>query len=217
MARPRSPKGRARLTADRLAQEYPGTAKQLCALNHDNPFELLTATILSAQTTDERVNMVTPALFARYPTPADLAVADPAEVEELIRTTGFFRQKTKSIIGMATALVDRFDGEVPTRLSDLDSLPGVGRKTCNVVRSVAMGLPGLPVDTHVLRLSRRLGLTTQTDPVKVELELNPMVRLDERGALSLRLILHGRAVCIARKPHCSACVLADFCPSAYIA
>jgi endonuclease-3 len=217
MARPRSPKGRARLTADRLAQEYPGTAKQLCALNHDNPFELLTATILSAQTTDERVNMVTPALFARYPTPADLAVADPAEVEELIRTTGFFRQKTKSIIGMATALVDRFDGEVPTRLSDLDSLPGVGRKTGNVVRSVAMGLPGLPVDTHVLRLSRRLGLTTQTDPVKVELELNPMVRLDERGALSLRLILHGRAVCIARKPRCSACVLADFCPSAYIA
>jgi endonuclease-3 len=217
MARPRSPKGRARLTADRLAQEYPGTAKQLCALNHDNPFELLTATILSAQTTDERVNMVTPALFARYPTPADLAVADPAEVEELIRTTGFFRQKTKSIIGMATALVDRFDGEVPTRLSDLDSLPGVGRKTGNVVRSVAMGLPGLPVDTHVLRLSRRLGLTTQTDPVKVELELNPMVRLDERGTLSLRLILHGRAVCIARKPRCSACVLADFCPSAYIA
>ena len=215
MARPRSPKGRARLTADRLALEYPGTAKELCALHHDNPFQLLTATILSAQTTDERVNMVTPALFAAYPTPADLAVADPAVVEELIHTTGFFRNKTKSIIGMATALVDRFDGEVPTRLSDLDSLPGVGRKTGNVVRSVAMGLPGLPVDTHVLRLSKRLALTSQTDPVKVELELNPMVREAERGALSLRLILHGRAVCVARKPRCATCVLADFCPSAF--
>ncbi len=215
MARPRSPKGRARLTADRLALEYPGTAKELCALHHDNPFQLLTATILSAQTTDERVNMVTPALFAAYPTPADLAVADPAVVEELIHTTGFFRNKTKSIIGMATALVDRFDGEVPTRLSDLDSLPGVGRKTGNVVRSVAMGLPGLPVDTHVLRLSKRLALTSQTDPVKVELELNPMVREAERGALSLRLILHGRAVCVARKPRCASCVLADFCPSAF--
>jgi len=215
MARPRSPKGRARLAADRLALEYPGTAKELCALHHDNPFQLLTATILSAQTTDERVNMVTPALFAAYPTPADLAVADPAVVEELIHTTGFFRNKTKSIIGMATALVDRFDGEVPTRLSDLDSLPGVGRKTGNVVRSVAMGLPGLPVDTHVLRLSKRLALTSQTDPVKVELELNPMVREAERGALSLRLILHGRAVCVARKPRCATCVLADFCPSAF--
>jgi endonuclease-3 len=215
MARPRSPKGRARLTADRLALEYPGTAKELCALHHDNPFQLLTATILSAQTTDERVNMVTPALFAAYPTPADLAVADPAVVEELIHTTGFFRNKTKSIIGMATALVDRFGGEVPTRLSDLDSLPGVGRKTGNVVRSVAMGLPGLPVDTHVLRLSKRLALTTQTDPVKVELELNPMVREAERGALSLRLILHGRAVCVARTPRCEVCVLSDFCPSAF--
>lgn len=215
MARPRSPKGRARLTADRLAREYPGTANQLCALRHDNAFQLLTATILSAQTTDERVNMVTPALFARYPTPADLAAADPAEVEVLIHTTGFFRNKTKSIMGMAAALVERFGGEVPTSLSDLDSLPGVGRKTGNVVRSVAMGLPGLPVDTHVLRLSKRLGLTTQTDPVKVELELNPMVRQDERGALSLRLILHGRQVCIARKPKCDLCVLADFCPSAF--
>lgn len=215
MARPRSPKGRARLTADRLAREYPGTARELCALRHDDAFQLLTATILSAQTTDERVNMVTPALFARYPTPADLAAADPADVEELIRTTGFFRNKTKSIMGMAAALVERFGGEVPTSLADLDSLPGVGRKTGNVVRSVAMGLPGLPVDTHVLRLSKRLGLTTQTDPVKVELELNPMVRQDERGALSLRLILHGRQVCIARKPRCDACVLADFCPSAF--
>lgn len=213
--RPRSPKGRARVVADRLAVEYPGTAKDLCALHHRNPYELLTATILSAQTTDERVNMVTPQLFARYPTPADLAGANPAEVEELIRTTGFFRNKTKSIMGMAAALVERFGGEVPHRMADLVTIPGVGRKTANVVRSVAMGEPGLPVDTHVQRLSARLGLTTQNDPVKIELELNPMVRADERGALSLRLILHGRAVCKARKPRCDVCVLADFCPSAF--
>jgi endonuclease III len=213
--RPRSPKGRARVVADRLAVEYPGTAKELCALRHRNPYELLTATILSAQTTDERVNLVTPALFARYPTPADLAAADPADVEDLVRTTGFFRNKTKSIMGMASALVERFGGEVPHRMADLVTIPGVGRKTANVVRSVAMGEPGLPVDTHVQRLSGRLGLTQQTDPVKIELELNPMVRADERGALSLRLILHGRAVCKARKPRCDACVLADICPSAF--
>jgi endonuclease III len=213
--RPRSPKGRARVVVDRLAVEYPGTAKELCALRHRNPYELLTATILSAQTTDERVNLVTPALFARYPTPADLAAADPADVEDLVRTTGFFRNKTKSIMGMASALVERFGGEVPHRMADLVTIPGVGRKTANVVRSVAMSEPGLPVDTHVQRLSGRLGLTKQTDPVKIELELNPMVRADERGALSLRLILHGRAVCKARKPRCDVCVLADICPSAF--
>jgi endonuclease III len=213
--RPRSPKGRARVVADRLAEEYPGTATELCALDHSNPYELLVATILSAQTTDERVNMVTPAVFAKYPRPADLAAADPAELETIIQSTGFFRNKTRSLMGMAAALVERFAGEVPHKLSDLVTLPGVGRKTGNVVRSVALGEPGLPVDTHVLRLSRRLGLTRQTDPVKVELELNPMVRADERGALSLRLILHGRRVCMARKPRCDACVLADICPSAF--
>jgi endonuclease III len=213
--RPRSPKGRARVVADRLAEEYPGTATELCALDHANPYELLVATILSAQTTDERVNMVTPAVFAKYPRPADLAAADPAELETIIQSTGFFRNKTRSLMGMAAALVERFGGEVPHKLSDLVTLPGVGRKTGNVVRSVALGEPGLPVDTHVLRLSRRLGLTRQTDPVKVELELNPMVRADERGALSLRLILHGRRVCVARKPRCDACVLADVCPSAF--
>ncbi len=213
--RPRSPKGRARVVADRLAEEYPGTATELCALDHSNPYELLVATILSAQTTDERVNMVTAAVFAKYPRPADLAAADPAELETIIQSTGFFRNKTRSLMGMAAALVERFDGEVPHRLSDLVTLPGVGRKTGNVVRSVALGEPGLPVDTHVLRLSRRLGLTAQTDPVKVELELNPMVRADERGALSLRLILHGRRVCTSRKPRCDACVLADICPSAF--
>jgi endonuclease III len=214
--RPRSPKGRARVVADRLAEEYPGTATDLCALDHSNPYELLVATILSAQTTDERVNMVTPAVFAKYPRPEDLAAADPAELETIIQSTGFYRNKTRSLMGMAAALVERFGGEVPRKLSDLVTLPGVGRKTGNVVRSVALGEPGLPVDTHVLRLSRRLGLTEQTDPVKVELELNPMVRADERGALSLRLILHGRRVCMSRKPRCDACVLADVCPSAFM-
>lgn len=198
---------------ERLATEYPGTAEELCELDHANPFQLLVATIMSAQTTDVNVNKVTPALFARYPTPEDLARANPAEVEVIIHSTGFYRAKTKSIIGMANAVVERFGGEVPTRLADLVTLPGVGRKTGNVVRSVAMDLPGLPVDTHVMRLSGRLGLTTETDPVKIELDLNPLVPAKERGAISLRLILHGRRVCKARKPRCGECLLADFCPS----
>ena len=195
-----------------LAPEYPGEAKDLCALVHDNPFQLLAATILSAQTTDEMVNSVTPALFSRYPTPADLAVADPSEVERLVHPTGFFRAKTRSLLGMAAALEDRFDGKVPTAMEDLVTIPGVGRKTANVVRSVGFGLPGLPVDTHVGRLSRRLGLTAETDPVKVEAELDALVPPRERGGLSLRLILHGRRVCQARKPRCDACVLAHICP-----
>ncbi len=213
--RPRTAAGRARRTHDRLGEEYPGTAAELCALTHRNPFELLAATILSAQCTDERVNMVTPHLFARYPTAEDLAVADPLELEEIIRSTGFYRNKAKSLIGMATGVVERFSGEVPRAMKDLVTLPGVGRKTANVLRSVAMGLPGLPVDTHVGRLANRLGLTKETDPVKAELALNPMVPAGERGMFSLRLILHGRAVCVARKPRCGDCVLADFCPSAF--
>ena len=213
MGRPRTPAGRARETNRRLALEYPDAQ---CELDFRNPFELLTATILSAQTTDVRVNLVTPALFARFPTAADLAAAEPAEVEELIRSTGFYNNKTKSIIGMATALVDRFGGEVPGRMADLTSLPGVGRKTANVVRSVALGLPGLPVDTHVGRLSRLLGLTQETDPVKVEHELGSMIPAGERGVFSLRLILHGRRVCIARRPRCDECVLNDFCPSSRV-
>lgn len=212
--RPRTAAGRARRTHERLGQEYPGTAAELCALDHRSPYELLAATILSAQTTDERVNMVTPHLFARYPTPEDLAAADPRELEEIVRSTGFYKNKTKSLIGMATGVVERFGGEVPSAMADLVTLPGVGRKTANVLRSVAMGLPGLPVDTHVGRLALRLGLTTETDPVKAELALNPMVPASERGVFSLRLILHGRAVCVARKPRCGDCVLADFCPSA---
>ena len=213
MARPRSPKGRAKETVARLAVEYPGDERDLCALVHDNPFQLLTATILSAQTTDENVNRVTPALFARYPRPADLASADLTELEAMVYPTGFFRSKARSLLGMAAALEERFGGEVPTAMADLVTLPGVGRKTANVVRSVGFGLPGLPVDTHVGRLSRRLALTAEADPVKVETELNAIVPAAERGRLSLRLILHGRRVCKARDPKCEACVLADFCPS----
>lgn len=213
MARPRTPKGRARETVRRLAEEYPGSARDLCALTHQNAFELLTATILSAQTTDVRVNMVTPALFARYPTPEDLAAANPADVEEIVRSTGFYANKTKSIMGMAKGVVERFRGDVPSALDDLVTLPGVGRKTGNVVRSVWFGEPGLPVDTHVIRLSKRLGLTQETDPVKIERALNAIVPATERGSLSLRLILHGRRVCDARSPKCEICVLEDFCPS----
>ncbi|HEY7939224.1 MAG TPA: endonuclease III [Acidimicrobiales bacterium] len=211
MASPRTPKGRARVTDERLSDEYPDAH---CELDHRNPYELLVATILSAQCTDARVNLVTPAVFARFPDPAALAQADPAEVQELIRSTGFFNNKTRSLLGMAQALVERYDGEVPSAMADLTTIPGVGRKTANVVRSVAMDLPGLPVDTHVTRLSHRLGLTTETDAVKIEYALNPMIPAKRRGTFSLLLILHGRRVCVARKPRCGDCVLADFCPSA---
>ena len=200
----------------RLAAEYPGDARSLCALVHSNPFELLVATILSAQTTDERVNQVTPQLLAAYPTPADLAAADPDAVEGIIRPTGFFRAKTRSIMAMAAALEERFDGAVPSEMEDLVTLPGVGRKTANVVRSVAYRLPGLPVDTHVGRLARRLGLTTNIDPVKVEMDLNALVAPDDRGPLSLRLIQHGRRICQSRRPRCEECILADYCPSARV-
>ena len=213
MPKPRSPKGRARETVARLKAEYP---EAVCALVHVDPYQLLVATILSAQTTDERVNSVTPALFERYPTPADLAAADPEELEKVIHPTGFFRSKAKSLIGMASALVERYGGQVPTAMEDLVTLPGVGRKTANVVRSVAFRLPGLPVDTHVGRLSRRLGLTVETDAVKVEHELGAMVPPAERGDFSLRLIQHGRLVCLARRPKCEVCVLNDYCPSSLV-
>ena len=195
-----------------LAEAYPDAE---CALVHDSPYELLVATILSAQCTDEMVNKVTPALLAQYPTPVDLAHADPGEVEELIRPTGFFRSKTRSLIGMAQGLEDRFAGTVPAELDDLVTLPGVGRKTGNVIRSVAFGLPGLPVDTHVGRISRRLRLTREDDPVKAELDLNRLVEPEARGDFSLRLIEHGRQVCRARRPRCGECVLAEVCPSAF--
>ena len=211
MGKPRSAVSRAKVVAGRLAEEFP---EAKCELDHRNPFELLAATILSAQCTDARVNMVTPGLFKEFPTPEALAVADISRVEELVRSTGFYASKAKNLIGMARALVERFDGDVPRDLDDLVTLPGVGRKTGNVVRSVAFQLPGLPVDTHVGRLSRRLGLTTEEDPVKVELELNKFLPPDEWGAFSLRLILHGRRTCDARKPKCRDCVLVDICPSA---
>jgi endonuclease-3 len=215
MARPRTPKGRAVEVARRLAGEYPGTPVELCALVHRNPYELLVATILSAQSTDERVNLVTPALFARFPTPADLAAADPNEVETLIHSTGFFRQKTKSLLGMARVVEERFGGEIPHAIDDLVTLPGVGRKTANVIRSVAMNEPGLPVDTHVGRLAKRLALTAEDDPVKAEHAIGALLPRTEWGLFSLRLILHGRRVCAARKPRCDDCLLADICPSAF--
>ena len=193
-----------------LKKDYPVA---VCELTHESPFQLLAATILSAQCTDARVNMTTPALFAAYPTAEALAVADISHVEQLVKSTGFYASKAKNLIGMANAVMTRFGGDVPTAIEDLVTLPGVGRKTANVVRSVVFDLPGLPVDTHVLRLSKRLGLTRQEDPVKVEHELNALLPPAEWGEFSLRLILHGRRVCDARKPKCGECRLATVCPS----
>jgi endonuclease-3 len=173
----------------------------------------LVATVLSAQTTDVRVNAVTPALFKRYPKVEDLAGADVFEVEQIIRPTGFFRVKAKTLVAMAQALCERFGGKVPGSMEELVTLPGVGRKTANVVLSVAFGIPGLPVDTHVTRVSRLLGLTASTDPEKIEADLTSALPPSDWGAFSLRMILHGRRVCIANRPRCQDCVLADFCPS----
>ena len=193
-----------------LKKDYPVA---ICELTHESPFQLLAATILSAQCTDARVNMVTPHLFAAYPTAAAMAVADISRVEQLVRSTGFYASKAKNLIGMANGVMTRFNGEVPTKIEDLVTLPGVGRKTANVLRSVAFDLPGLPVDTHVLRLSKRLGLTRDVDPVKVELQLNALLPPKEWGEFSLRMILHGRRICDARKPKCAECRLAKVCPS----
>ena len=215
--RPRTAAGRARATQEVLAETYPGTAVDLCELDHRDPFELLVATILSAQCTDERVNLTTPEVFARWPDAQALAGADPEALEQVIHPTGFFRQKARSLLGMASRLLEHHGGEVPHRIDDLVALPGVGRKTANVIRSVALDEPGLPVDTHVGRLAIRLGLTVETDPVKVEHELGAMVPAAQRGLLSLRLILHGRRICTARRPACGACPLAWFCPSYGIA
>jgi endonuclease-3 len=211
MARPRGARQHAPIVIERLREMYPDSR---CALDHETPYQLIVATILSAQCTDERVNMVTPDVFAKYPTPYELAGASLEDVEGLIRSTGFFRAKAKSLVGMAQALVEHHGGEVPSDLDALTRLPGVGRKTGNVVRSVAFGLPGLPVDTHVGRITRRLRLTKEQDPVKAELDLNGLVPPEERGLFSLRLIDHGRAICDARRPRCAECALADVCPSA---
>jgi endonuclease-3 len=182
-------------------------------LAHRDPFQLLIATILSAQTTDRSVNSITPALFSRYPTAADLAAADPAVVEELIKPTGFFRLKTRRIIAASRKLLERFGGEVPGSMDDLVGLPGIGRKTANVILGVGFGVPGFPVDTHVTRLTHRLKLTASKDPVKIERQVCAIVPKEEWTGLSLRLILHGRRVCIARRPRCEECILNDFCPS----
>jgi endonuclease-3 len=193
-----------------LAETYPDAR---CELDFRNPFELLVATVLSAQTTDKRVNQVTPALFAAYPDPAALAAADRADVERLVQPTGFFRAKTDALLKLAQALVDRYDAVVPGRLEDLVTLPGVGRKTANVVLGDGFGVPGITVDTHFGRLARRFGWTTETDPVKVEHEVGALFPRRDWTLLSHHLIWHGRRRCHARNPACGACPVARWCPS----
>lgn len=198
----------------RLKREYPDAHTEL---DFETPFQLLIATILSAQCTDKRVNMVTPELFRTYPTPLDLAAAEPSRLEEMIKSTGFFRNKTKSLLGMAAAIVERQGGEVPRTMAELILLPGVGRKTANVVLGNAIGVSeGVVVDTHVGRLSIRLGLTNETDPVKVEQVLMKIVPPDDWVIVSHLLIFHGRRVCDARTPRCAECVLNDICPSSRV-
>ena len=207
-------KARARKIIARLKREYPDAT---CALHHQNALELVVATILSAQCTDARVNMVTPHLFAKYRTAADYAAADPRVLEKEIQSTGFFRNKTKSIIGMAQALVERHGGEVPQTMEELTALPGVGRKTANVILGTWFKKnEGVVVDTHVHRLTKLLGLTRQDDPVKIEQELMEIVPRDDWTWFSHTLILHGRAVCIARRPKCAECVINRLCPSSLV-
>jgi endonuclease-3 len=201
---------RARRINRELAELYPYAHPEL---DFRNPFELLVATVLSAQTTDLRVNQTTPALFAAYPTPEDMAAAVPEELEELIRPTGFFRAKTKSLIGLSVAIRDNFGGEVPGRLTDLVTLPGVGRKTANVVLGNAFGVPGITVDTHFARLVRRWKWTEQETPEKIEAEIGAIFPKSEWTMLSHRVIFHGRRICHARKPACGACPIAPLCPA----
>ena len=197
-----------------LKLEYPDAH---CELDHRNPYELLAATVLSAQSTDRRVNMVTPELFRRFPSPAALAGADVETVETLIRSTGFFRAKTRSLLGMARGIVERHGGVVPASMDELTALPGVGRKTANVVLGNAFGMnEGIVVDTHVKRLVVRLGTTSETDPEKIEQVLMPLVPREDWTILSHLLIFHGRRVCVARLPRCGECVLNDICPSARV-
>jgi endonuclease III len=201
---------RARRTVRELGAAYPDAH---CELDFTNPLELAVATVLSAQCTDRRVNQVTPVLFARYRSAADYAQADRAELEELVRTTGFFRNKAASLQGLGAALVERHGGQVPGRLEDLVQLPGIGRKTANVVLGDAFGVPGITVDTHVGRLSRRFGWTREDDPVKVEHEIGALLPKQDWTIASHRLIFHGRRVCHARRPACGACPVAALCPS----
>lgn len=205
----RAERARARRLATRLAELYPDIST---ALDHASPWELLVSTVISAQTTDENVNRVAPTLFARFPEPEDLAMANPEEVEQLIYSTGYYRQKTKSIIGLAAVLVDRHDGEVPGTMEDLVRLPGVGRKTASVVLAEAFGHPEIAVDTHVKRVANRLGLTVETDPAKIEKDLKAVVPEGHWNKLSMRMIQFGRDVCDARRPRCGVCPLRQSCP-----
>lgn len=206
-------KARALTVLERLRREYPDAH---CALDHRNAFELLCATILSAQCTDARVNLVTPTLFRKYPDAFALARARTPSLEAIIRSTGFFRNKARSLIGMAQALVAGHGGVVPRTMEELNVLPGVGRKTANVILGNAYGInEGVTVDTHVGRLSRRLDLTREDDPVKVEQDLMRLIPRDDWALISHLLIFHGRQVCVARRPRCEECVLADICPSAF--
>ena len=202
-------RSRARQIVRGLAKLYPDAQ---CALHHDNPLQLLIATILSAQCTDVRVNMVTPALFARYPDAEAFATADQSELQTAIQSTGFFRNKARNIIACCKVLVEKYDGEVPGTMEDLVHLPGVGRKTANVVLGNAFDVPGITVDTHVQRLSRRLGLTRETAPEKIEQDLMQVIPKKEWTKFSHAMIFHGRQVCYARKPKCSECGIAKYCP-----
>ena len=201
---------RARKINRELAEVYPYAHPEL---DFENPFQLLIATVLSAQTTDLRVNQTTPALFAAYPTPEDMAAADPEKLEEILRPTGFFRAKARSVLGLSAALRDDFGGEVPGRLQDLVKLPGVGRKTANVVLGNAFGVPGITVDTHFGRLARRFGWTVSEDPEKVEQDVAELFPKSDWTMLSHRVVFHGRRMCHARKPACGVCPIADLCPS----
>ena len=199
---------------DLLTEEYPDAR---CALTHTDAYQLGVATILSAQTTDERVNMVTPVLFERYPTPTHLADARPEDVEEIIHSTGFFRNKTKNIIGFAQGVTDQHGGDVPRTMKELTALPGVGRKTANVILGNAFGISeGVVVDTHVKRISTLLGFTKEKTPEKIEKDLMGLYPEDRWTLLSHLLIFHGRQVCIARRPRCEACVMSHLCPSSRV-
>jgi endonuclease III len=208
-------KSQARRVCAGLKRAYPDAN---CALAHSNPYQLLVATILSAQCTDARVNMVTPELFRRFPDPVRLAKAEPAQLEEVIRSTGFFRAKSRSLLTMAKQVVEHHDGEIPRNLDALTALSGVGRKTANVVLGTAFGIAsGIVVDTHVKRLSRRLGLTSQATPERIERDLMEIVPRKEWVDLSHRLIHHGRRVCLARRPRCETCLLKSICPKVGVA
>jgi endonuclease-3 len=197
------------LTVERLKELYPAATE----LSFESPFQLLIATILSAQTTDKMVNLVTPKLFALYPAAFDLAAANPADVEAVIKPTGFYHVKARRIIAASRKLVELFDGVVPATMEDLLKIPGIGRKTANVILGAGFDVPGFAVDTHVIRLTNRLKLVSSRDPAKIERQVTAMVPPEEWTGLSLRLILHGRRICIARRPRCEECVLNDFCPS----